>query len=178
LEKPETPESSPFQFAEADASPGFLLWKLVAQWQGKLAEVFDTFAITQTQYAIMASLLWFEQHRTPPTQARLVEHARIDKMTLSKAIRKLEDSGLVRREPSVADTRAVQVRFTAAGRKLIHRAIVAVERTDDEFFSCLTPQQMTTWKALTVTLLTGGNIRVDRPARAPETDGIHGKAPE
>jgi len=100
LKKQEAHRSSPFKHGKADDSPGFLLWKLTASWQGKLAGVFGEFGITQTQYAILASLLWFEQQGQPPTQARLVEHARIDKMTLSKAIRKLEKSGLVRREPS------------------------------------------------------------------------------
>ncbi len=153
MKNPETPKNSPFKHKNADDSPGFLLWKLITLWQGKLANVFEEFSITQTQYAILASLLWFEQNRKPPTQARLVEHTKIDKMTLSKAIRKLEESGLVRREPSETDTRAIQVRFTANGRKLIQRAIMAVERTDDDFFSCLTKDQLASWKSLTVAIL-------------------------
>lgn len=155
MKKQEAPESTPFKHDKPDDSPGFLLWKLTAFWQEKLAGVFGEFGITQTQYAILASLLWFEQRQVPPTQAGLVEHAKIDKMTLSKAIRKLEESGLVRREPSATDTRAIQVRFTVPGRKLVHRAIVAVERADDEFFSCLTERQLESWKALTVSLITG-----------------------
>ena len=150
-------ESSPFKHDQADDSPGFLLWKLVALWQGKLARIFNEFSITQTQFAIMASLLWFEQQHEPPTQARLVEHAKIDKMTLSKAIRKLEEAGLVHREPSAIDTRSIQVRFTANGRKLIHQAIVAVERADDEFFSCLTEQQLASYKALTISIVAGNS---------------------
>lgn len=157
MKKPEAPEASPFKHDEADDSPGFLLWKLIALWQGKLAMVFEELSITQTQYAILASLLWFEQQHKPPTQARLVEHAKIDKMTLSKAIRKLEESELVCREPSTIDTRAIQVRFTAAGRKLVHRAIIAVEHADDEFFSCLTERQMESWKALAISIIAGNN---------------------
>jgi MarR family transcriptional regulator, transcriptional regulator for hemolysin len=155
LKKPKVPEISPFKHDEADGSPGFLLWKLIALWQGKLANVFDELSITQTQYAILASLLWFEQEHEPPTQVRLVEHAKIDKMTLSKAIRKLEENELVCREPSTADTRAIQIRFTAAGRKLIHRAIIAVEHADDEFFSCLTERQMEYWKKLAISIIAG-----------------------
>lgn len=158
MNAPENSEVSPFQHEKADDSPGFLLWKLIALWQAKLAMVFEELSITQTQYAILASLLWFEQQEKPPTQARLVEHARIDKMTLSKAIRKLEESELVRREPSATDSRAIQVRFTASGRKLVHRAITDVERTDDEFFSCLTAQQMQAWKVLALAII-GGNSK-------------------
>jgi DNA-binding MarR family transcriptional regulator len=156
LSERKKPEHSPFRYEQADDSPGFLLWKLVASWQGKHAAIFDELAITQTQYAILASLLWFEQQDMAPSQATLGEHARIDKMTLSKAIRKLEERVLVRREASVSDARALHVRFTAAGRKLVQRAIVAVEKADDEFFSCLSEEQLATWKRLAVALSAGG----------------------
>ena len=155
MKKPEASETAPFKHDKADDSPGFLLCKLIALWQGKLAGVFAELSITQTQYAILASIRWFEQEHEPPTQARLVEHAKIDKMTLSKAIRKLEESGLVCREPSSTDTRAIQVRFTAAGRKLIHLAVIAVESADNEFFSFFNGRQLESWKALTISIVAG-----------------------
>ena len=146
---------SPFKHAEADESPGFLLWKITALWQRRLGEVLGGLGITQTQYAIIASLRWFEEQGEPPTQAHLVEHARIDKMTLSKAIRKLEDDGLLLREPAPEDSRAVNVRFTARGRKLVQQAVVAIERADDEFFSALGERQVADYKALTRRLIAG-----------------------
>lgn len=152
------PESTPFKHENADDSPGFLLWKLTTRWQALLDGVFAGFGITQTQYAILASLRWFEHAQEPPTQARLVAHTHIDKMTLSKAIRKLEEMQLVARSPSATDTRAVQVGFTEAGRQLIHAAILAVERTDDAFFSRLDSGQQAQWKQLTRCLLTTGAL--------------------
>ncbi|MDB5872587.1 MAG: hypothetical protein JWQ07_2029 [Ramlibacter sp.] len=146
---------SPFKHGEADASPGFLLWKITALWQRRLAQVLGEFAITQTQYAILASLRWFEEQREPPTQAHLVEHAKIDKMTLSKAIRKLEEDGLLVREPAPEDSRAVSVRFTARGRKLVQQAVVAIEGADDEFFCALGERQLSDYKALTRKLIAG-----------------------
>ncbi|MEJ2040130.1 MAG: MarR family transcriptional regulator, partial [Desulfosarcinaceae bacterium] len=130
-------DASPFRYERADDSAGFLLWKIIALWQRRLAKVLGDFGITQTQYAILASLKWFEEKKEPITQAHLVEHAKIDKMTVSKAIRKLEKNGLVLRESSPTDSRAVNVRFTAQGRKLIQKAIVAIENADEDFFSCL-----------------------------------------
>ena len=142
-----------FKHGEADASPGFLLWKITALWQRRLAQVLGEFGITQTQYAIMASLRWFEERHEPPTQAHLVEHAKIDKMTLSKAIRRLEEEDLLLREPAPEDSRAVNVRFTAKGRKLVQQAVVAIESTDDEFFSALGERQLANYKALTRRLI-------------------------
>ena len=131
------PERSPFRHEAADASTGFLLWKVTVLWQRRLGLVLDRLGITQTQYAILASLRWFELHGEPTTQAHLVEHARLDKMTLSKAIRKLEAVGLLARAPSAADGRTSDVRLTARGRRLVQRAVAEVEAADEAFFSRL-----------------------------------------
>ncbi|MGE5625944.1 MAG: MarR family winged helix-turn-helix transcriptional regulator [Bacillota bacterium] len=148
-------EGSPFRYAKADESPGFLLWKLTALWRGELTRLLDGYGITQTQYAILASLRWFEEQGEPPTQSHLAEHTRTDKMTLSKALRGLEIQGLVKRAPSREDNRAVRVRCTARGRALIQKAVVAVEEADETFFSRLPRGELETYKALTRALIAG-----------------------
>jgi MarR family transcriptional regulator for hemolysin len=152
------PEASPFKYEKADDSAGFLLWKITALWQRKLSEVLGEFGITQTQYAMLASLRWFEEQKEPATQSHLVEHAKIDKMTVSKAIRKLEQEGFVLREQSSSDSRATNVRFTAKGRKVIQKAIVAIENADEEFFSCLTEKQLETYKSLISSIIAGNGF--------------------
>lgn len=150
-------DASPFRHATPDESAGFLLWKLTALWQGKLGLVFARFGITQTQYAIMASLRWFEEQREPTTQASLAEHARIEPMTLSKAIRRLEDDGLVVRETSSRDSRAIAVRLTAKGRAMTQKAVVAVEDADDEMFGGLSDTQLGVLKKLMVAVIAAEN---------------------
>lgn len=151
------PDSS-FKYEKADDSAGFLLWKITALWQSKLAEVLGDFGITQTQYAILASLRWFEEKKEPTTQAHLVEHTKIDKMTVSKAIRRLEEDDLVVREDSSIDSRATNVRFTAQGRKLVQKAILAIENADEEFFSGLTEKQLEAYKSLTSTVIANNGL--------------------
>jgi MarR family transcriptional regulator, transcriptional regulator for hemolysin len=146
-------DPSPFKYQKADDSAGFLLWKLTALWQRKLSLTLDEFGITQTQYAILASLRWFEQQNEPTTQTHLVEHAKIEKMTLSKSIRRLEEDGLVLRDQSPSDSRATSVRFTAKGRKVIEKAIVAIENADEEFFSGLSEKQLESYKHLTASVI-------------------------
>jgi len=147
------PKASPFKYDKADESAGFLLWKITALWQKILSEVLGEFGITQTQYAMLASLRWFEEQKEATTQVHLVEHAKIDKMTVSKAIRKLEEDGFVLREQSSSDSRATNVRFTAQGRRMIQKAVVAVENADEEFFSCLTKKQLEIYKSLTSSVI-------------------------
>jgi DNA-binding MarR family transcriptional regulator len=151
-------EASPFRHARADDSPGFLLWKLTALWQQRLAAVLGGYRITQTQYAILASLRWFEEQAEPPTQAHLAEHTRIDKMTLSKALRRLETARLVKRRPSREDSRAVQVAFTARGRTLIQKAVMDIESADAEFFGRLNVADLAAYQALTAALITGNSV--------------------
>ena len=147
-------DSNPFSHEKADDSAGFLLWKITALWQKKLAEVLSEFNISQTQYAIMASLKWLEQHQEATTQASIANFARIDKMTLSKSIRKLEAAGMIKRIPSTEDSRSVNVKFTLAGYKVIEKAIVAIETADELFFSTLSPKEQDQYKSLTQKVIT------------------------
>jgi MarR family transcriptional regulator, transcriptional regulator for hemolysin len=151
-------DQSAFQYEQADDSSGFLLWKITMLWQQKLFKVLGEFGITQTQYAILASLLWFEERHEPATQAHLVEHTKIDKMTVSKSIRRLEVAGFVLRTRSAADARALDVEFTAFGKEQIRTAIVAVESEDEKFFSCLTTAQRNAYRSLTISIITGNNV--------------------
>jgi DNA-binding MarR family transcriptional regulator len=139
---------SPFRHEQPDDSPGFLLWKLTSLWQARVAAALQPFGLTQTQYSILASVHWFEEHDGQPTQRHLVDHAKLDKMTLSKAIRKLEGAGLVSRHSSPHDARATEVGLTAAGRTTIAKAVVAVEDVDDDFFAALDQRGLSSWLGL------------------------------
>jgi MarR family transcriptional regulator, transcriptional regulator for hemolysin len=150
-------KTSPFKYEKADDSPGFLLWKVTALWQKKLSEVLSELEITQTQYAMLASLKWFEEKGEPTTQSHLVEHTKIDKMTISKAIRKLEVNGLVLRDQSSLDSRATNVRFTPHGKEVILKAVTVIENADEQFFSCLTKKQQETYKLLISKVITNNS---------------------
>lgn len=148
-------DGSPFRFQTANESAGFLLWKLTALWQRRLATVFSEFEITQTQYAILASLRWFEEQGTDTSQSALATHAGLEAMTLSKAIRQLEFAGHVQRKPARHDSRAVHVRLSAKGRALTGAAIKQVEQADEDFFGALNSRQQASYRALVITLIAG-----------------------
>jgi DNA-binding MarR family transcriptional regulator len=152
-------EASAFRHARADDSPGFLLWKLTTLWQQRLSAVLDAHGITHTQFVILASLRWFEEQAEPPTQSHLAEHTHMDKMTLSKAIRKLEEAALVRRRASPSDSRAVTVAFSARGRRLIKDAVTEIEEADARFFSRLGVHDLAAYQALTAALIAGNTPR-------------------
>ncbi|WP_432734521.1 MarR family winged helix-turn-helix transcriptional regulator [Maridesulfovibrio sp. FT414] len=102
-------------------------------WRDTLGEIIAEYGITQTQYAILASLRWFEDKKTPATQTHLARQARNDKMTLSKALRRLEKNGLVTGLNSVTDNRATNVAFTERGHELINKAVISIESAGEAF---------------------------------------------
>lgn len=146
-------KKTPFRDKSSDESPGFLLYQLTSLWQQKLNQVFSRFDIYQTQYAILASLLYFEERGQSVSQSNLCDHAKIDKMTLSKAIRQLETRGLVLRRASEEDSRMLLVELTEAGRTLVAEAIVAVENADVEFFGALKPGELQMFQKLSLKLI-------------------------
>jgi MarR family transcriptional regulator for hemolysin len=149
-----------FKYEKADESPGFLLWKITSLWQKKLNEIFSKFEITQTQYAILASLKWFEEHQMEVTQGLLVEHTKIDKMTISKAIRGLEAAKFLKREKSEEDSRSMEIRFTHGGREKTIKAISDIENADEVFFGTLSKEELKSYKALTLKLINQGLLNL------------------
>lgn len=153
-------DRSAFKRIEADDSPGFLLYRLTILWQGKLGRIFESLGINQTQYAILASLKYFEEHGLSSSQTDLVDHAHIDKMTLSKSVRLLEKGGFVARQTSPLDGRAIAVRLTPRGRKLVIQAIATVENADEEFFGCMSARQQEQFKEIALRLIGENGKRV------------------
>ncbi|MBX9577160.1 MAG: MarR family winged helix-turn-helix transcriptional regulator [Chthoniobacterales bacterium] len=124
----------PFGFKIPEASPGFLLWQTTMTWQRLIKKALEPHDISHAQFVIMATLIWFELQKKSPTQVLIVNWTKLDKMTVSKSIKKLVTSKLVNRIEHQTDTRAKNVSLTAKGRALIHQLIPLVEQVDAEFF--------------------------------------------
>jgi DNA-binding MarR family transcriptional regulator len=94
--------------------------------------------LTHVQFVLLASLWWLEDHgETPPTQARVAQHAGTDQMMTSQVARKLETRGLLERRHDPDDSRARLLRLTRAGRELVGRALADVEAVDEDYFGVL-----------------------------------------
>ena len=127
----------PFSAEEANDSPGFLLWQVTSLWQRQVARTLRPHALTQVQFALLASLAWLARLGEAVTQARLAGHARLDVTMTSQVLRALEERRLLERLPHPTDTRARGLQLTASGRALVARAVPDVEATDAAFFAAL-----------------------------------------
>jgi MarR family transcriptional regulator, organic hydroperoxide resistance regulator len=129
--------NSPFGFETPEDSPGFLLWQTTITWQRLIKKKLDAFGISHAQFVIMAVLLWFEEHQQDPTQITISRLTKLDKMSVSKSLKKLAAQGYISRNESQKDTRAKCVHLTAQGKKLVTRLVPIVEGIDESFFGNL-----------------------------------------
>ncbi|OIO60889.1 MAG: MarR family transcriptional regulator [Verrucomicrobia bacterium CG_4_10_14_3_um_filter_43_23] len=130
-------QESAFGFDAPEESPGFLLWQTTVTWQRHIKVALDPFDISHAQFVILAVSRWFEEHNEPPTQVTIARLSRLDKMTVSKSLRKLSDLALIKRSENKEDTRAKSVSLTKKGRALAQKLIPIVEAVDARFFNTL-----------------------------------------
>lgn len=123
-------------FADPDASPGLLLWRVTMAWQARQRAALRPHRLTHVQFVLLAGLVDLGR---PVSQAELARHMGLDAMMTSQVLRALESRGLVARNRDSDDTRVVNVETTATGIRLVNTAITDVEATDREFFGLLGP---------------------------------------
>lgn len=142
-------KSIPFGFEEPKDSPGFILWQTTITWQRLIKKALEPYDIAHAQFVIMALLLWGRAHvamegNNKTTQAFLVEYSKLDKMTVSKSLKKLISLGFVSRSENEADTRSKNVTLTEKGKDLVHKLVPIVEKIDADFFSPLSTEKQKT----------------------------------
>jgi DNA-binding MarR family transcriptional regulator len=126
-----------FGFERPEDSPGFLLWQTTTIWQRLIKKMLESHDISHAQFVITAVLLWFEEHGETATQVAIARFSKLDKMTVSKSLKKLTEQGYVNRSESETDTRAKNVSLTDAGKIKVSELIPLVEGIDERFFKVL-----------------------------------------
>ncbi len=127
------PRPLPSRLASPASSPGFLLWKVSNAWQRRQRATLEPFALTHSQFVVLATATWFGANETL-TQARISELSGVDPMTTSQIVRALEVARLLERRSHPDDPRAKAIVVTEAGRAKARQAVVAVEETDAGLF--------------------------------------------
>lgn len=82
------------------------------------------------------------------TQQELVGLTKMDKVTVSRAARSLEERRFVRRSKDEADARSLRLTLTATGRKTYDAIVPAALETQREILSVLEPRERSALKAL------------------------------
>ncbi len=127
----------PFGFEKPEDSLGFLLWQTTITWQRAIKKILEPHELSHTQFVVMALLLWLSEHKFQVTQTLIAEWSKLDKMTISQALKKLAQRKLVKRAEHKKDTRAKTVTLTPEGKRLISHVVPLIEKTDETFFDVL-----------------------------------------
>ncbi len=90
-----------------------------------------------------------------PTQITLARGSKLDKMTVSKALKALIGRGWVKRHEHAHDTRAKAVRLTDKGRAMTGVLAPIVEGVDARFFEALTATERRRFQAAIARLIDG-----------------------
>lgn len=130
-----------FSVAQPEQSPGFLLWQVSMIWQRAIKQALLEHNISHVQFVLLAVLLWLRSTAQPAIQVTLVSMTKLDKMTVSQALKKLIALGYVKRSEHETDTRAKTVALTSAGVRLAKKLVPVVESVDENFFSALAPDE-------------------------------------
>jgi len=124
-------------------SLGYLLWHACRLWRRELSAGLAPIGLTYAEWGLLASLHWLappDPARMPgtgPTQREVGDHAGIDEMVASEALRSLERRELVRREASARDRRARALAITAEGARLALASVATVREADRRIFAPL-----------------------------------------
>lgn len=147
--------SLPFGFDAPEDSPGFLLWQTTMIWQRQIKKAIEQYNISHAQFVIMATLMWFEAHGYDTTQILIVNWSKLDKMTVSKSLKKLVQMGFVNRIEHETDTRAKSVSLTEKGKEMVRTLVPIVEGIDNAFFSKASDKQQKSLVQILAKLIAG-----------------------
>lgn len=126
-----------FDFEKPEHSPGFLLWQTMITWQRRIKKILDPYNISHAQFVILANVLWFEGIKQTPTQILIARSTKLDKMTVSKSLKKLVTENYITRAEHKNDTRAKSVRLTIKGKSMASKLVPIIENIDEAFFGVL-----------------------------------------
>jgi len=144
---------SSFQVDKPEQSSGFLLWQVTTLWQRKIKNALDTLSLSHSGFVILASLLWFKEQKVVVTQTKIIEHTKLDKMTVSKSLKILTKNNLVLRTENEIDTRAKTITLTKDGINLAIKSVKIIEDIDNKFFSKLNIEDKNKLNSLFIELL-------------------------
>ncbi|MBV2355410.1 MarR family transcriptional regulator [Streptomyces sp. J2-1] len=116
--------------------------------QGMLARVATAHDLSLVQVRLLGIL-----RDRRPGMLELARHLDLDKSSMTGLVARAEKRGLVRREPSPHDGRAVLVALTPEGRTLIDRCAAEMDARVAELTSPLSAGQHTQLRTLSATLL-------------------------
>lgn len=124
-----------FREQDAEVGPGLLLARAARKWSRALDAGLSELDLSPTLHALLDGIERLSSDGEPITQTRLARETHLDVMLASKALRTLEERGLVQREDHPGDTRAKDLSLTKEGVNVLKRAHKIVGKIEKDIFA-------------------------------------------
>lgn len=126
-------------FLTPEQSPGFLLWRASTLWRRSIERVLKPLHLTHPQFVILATTEWLTKAGQQVSQASIGRHVGLDPNTISQILSGLEKKEWIERIRS-PDDRSKYPSLTPLGKKVLAKALPAVEKADAKFFAACSLQ--------------------------------------
>ena len=127
-----------------ESSLGYLVRYAHRAFVKALAQKLATHGISTTEWSVLR-VLWIEEGLT---QVALAERMRVEKASLTSVLTSLEEKGLVERTRNQSDRRKINLRLSAAGRRLKARVLSCGQAINDRATRGIPPAKVEQVRAL------------------------------
>lgn len=126
-----------------DESFGFIIYQTHLRLKNNLNHSFKPFDMTTEQWGIL-NRLW---EKDGVSQRDLSEKTHKDQPNVTRILDKLEQKGLIRREPNPDDRRAFSIFLTEEGRNLKNQLVPLAVNSLEKALQGFTPEEVQALKA-------------------------------
>jgi DNA-binding MarR family transcriptional regulator len=148
--------------------PGYLIRRLHQIHYALFFEECAAFGVTPVQYGLLTIL----STNPDSDQVTLANALGIDRTNVADVLRRLEHTGLIRRERSAADRRMVLARLSPAGEELVEAMHPSMARAQERLLSVLSPEERETFLSMLMRMLEANNQHGRAPLRASRGEMI------
>ena len=114
---------------------GIHMYLAAARWRAAADDAYRQANISPLQFNVLIAIQALQKNDGSAKQVHIARYAGVDVMTLSKNVRALEESGLVRRLEDPHDSRARIVELTREGTNRVKQLERALGRIDKQIFA-------------------------------------------
>ena len=130
-------DESLFEIEDLETNTGLLMLQVSNLWKDYHDKVLKKYhGLSHIQYAVLAGI-YSLNNKKQVTQTLIVQHTRIDPMTISQIFKQLESKDYISQTNHPADDREKVVHLTQKGKDLVSQVLGAIVETDGKFFKSL-----------------------------------------
>ncbi len=124
-------------FPDPKEKLGYLFWQINMQWVRRVNQLVNQFDLTHTQLITLVATKWMSTKKDEVIQQDLVDAIKIDRMLVSKMVKKNVEAGYLLKKSSETDSRVNVLEITRAGQEKILEVFPVMLKAEQEFYSSL-----------------------------------------